>query len=130
MTTDENDIVLDPFMGTGTTAIAAKKLKRNYIGFELDKDYWQIANEKINKTQPNDKLNDCWASFYLNKVVTIRNQDWQAIQDCYYLPSNPQDIDHTPIMLKYKVNNQSILGERNNIIKKNNLFTYTKTKVI
>ena len=40
--------VLDPFMGSGTTAIAAKKMKRNYIGFELSSDYCKMANERIN----------------------------------------------------------------------------------
>ena len=42
----ENDNVLDPFMGSGTTAIAAIRSKRNFIGFELSEEYWKIANER------------------------------------------------------------------------------------
>lgn len=45
--TKENDIVLDPFMGSGTTALAAKKNKRNYIGFELNNEYIEEANKRI-----------------------------------------------------------------------------------
>jgi site-specific DNA-methyltransferase (adenine-specific) len=45
--TDENDIVLDNCMGSGTTAIAAINTNRNYIGFELDENYYKIANERI-----------------------------------------------------------------------------------
>ena len=44
----ENDIVLDPFMGSGTTALAAKELGRNYIGFEIDKKYHKIAINRLN----------------------------------------------------------------------------------
>lgn len=44
---NENDIVLDPFMGIGTTALAAKALKRNYIGFEISQEYVNIANERL-----------------------------------------------------------------------------------
>ena len=47
----ENQIVLDPFMGSGTTAIAAMNTKRNFIGFELDKDYCDIANKRIEAAQ-------------------------------------------------------------------------------
>ena len=43
------DTVLDPFMGSGTTAIACINTNRNYIGFELDKHYCEIANERIQK---------------------------------------------------------------------------------
>lgn len=43
----EGGTVLDPFMGSGTTAIAAINTNRNYIGFELDKNYYDIANKRI-----------------------------------------------------------------------------------
>ena len=43
----ENDIVLDPFMGSGTTAVAAVKNKRRYIGYELSEEYIHIANNRI-----------------------------------------------------------------------------------
>jgi DNA modification methylase len=49
LTTKEGDTILDPFMGSGTTAIACINTNRNYIGFELDKQYCDIANERIQK---------------------------------------------------------------------------------
>ena len=45
----EGELVLDPFMGSGTTAIACINNNRNYIGFELDKQYYDIANVRICK---------------------------------------------------------------------------------
>lgn len=45
---NENDIVLDPFAGSGTTAIACKELNRNFIGFEINKEYYDIAIDRIN----------------------------------------------------------------------------------
>lgn len=44
---NENDIVLDSCMGTGSTCIAAKNLSRKYIGFEIDKNYFDIAKERL-----------------------------------------------------------------------------------
>jgi len=46
---NEGDIVLDCFMGSGTTAIASINTNRQYIGFELDNTYYNLANERINK---------------------------------------------------------------------------------
>lgn len=43
----EGGVVLDPFMGSGTTPVVAKKLSRNYIGIELNKKYIKIADERI-----------------------------------------------------------------------------------
>jgi len=45
----ENGIVLDPFMGSGTTAVVARKLNRNYTGFELNPEYMKIADTKLRR---------------------------------------------------------------------------------
>lgn len=44
-----NDTVLDPFMGSGTTGVVCKKSNRNFIGIELDKDYYNMANKRISE---------------------------------------------------------------------------------
>ena len=49
-TTNKGDIVFDPFLGTGTTAVVAKKLGRNYYGIEKEKSYFNAAKERIGKT--------------------------------------------------------------------------------
>ena len=48
---DAGDIVLDPFMGSGTTGVACINTDRNFIGIELDEQYFSIALERINKTK-------------------------------------------------------------------------------
>ena len=48
--TNENETVLDNCMGSGTTAIAAMNTNRNFLGFELDETYYNIANERIEKS--------------------------------------------------------------------------------
>ena len=48
--TNEGDTVLDFTMGSGTTGVACKKLNRNFIGIELDKKYFDIAEKRINET--------------------------------------------------------------------------------
>lgn len=54
--TKEGDIILDPFMGSGTTAVACIKNNRNFIGYEIIKEYIDIANEKISKISKQNKL--------------------------------------------------------------------------
>ncbi len=46
-TTNKGDTIFDPFLGTGTTAVVAKKLGRNYFGIEKDKNYFNAALERI-----------------------------------------------------------------------------------
>jgi len=47
MTTQPNNIILDPFMGSGTTGVACKNTNRNFIGIELDENYYNIATKRI-----------------------------------------------------------------------------------
>ena len=50
LTTQEKQIVLDPFSGSGTTLLAAKKLNRNYIGFEQNEKYYKNAIKRIKES--------------------------------------------------------------------------------
>ena len=47
--TDEGDVVLDPFSGTGTTSVIASALNRRYIGFDISKEYVEFSRERIAK---------------------------------------------------------------------------------
>jgi DNA modification methylase len=47
LTTEEGDLVLDPFMGSGTTALVSQHLNRKWMGFEIDEKYATITNERI-----------------------------------------------------------------------------------
>lgn len=55
--TNPGDIVLDPFCGSGTTAIACKELNRNYICIEKELEYYQIACNRINQPIQQDVSN-------------------------------------------------------------------------
>ena len=51
-TSNKNDLILDPFLGSGTSAAVAKKLGRNYFGIEKEKNYFKAAEQRINATKP------------------------------------------------------------------------------
>lgn len=99
LTTNEGEIVLDPFMGTGTTAIAAKGLGRNYIGFELDSHYTEIAESRLSRTVSNSKIGKSWVSIYLNEVATLRNNDWSDLKKYYIIPDPIRKIDFEKIKI-------------------------------
>ena len=49
--TNKGDIILDPFLGSGTTAVVTKKLQRNFIGIEQDKEYISLAKKRLKQTK-------------------------------------------------------------------------------
>ena len=53
--TNENETVLDPFMGSGSTGVACVNTGRNFIGMELDPKYFEIAKERIGRTNEKSK---------------------------------------------------------------------------
>jgi DNA modification methylase len=56
LATQKGDVVLDPFMGSGTTAIAAYWLDRSCIGYEREPEYYKIAKARIEAAQSQAKL--------------------------------------------------------------------------
>ena len=62
----KNDIVLDPFMGSGSTGIAAQKLQRKFIGIEIDSEYFEIAKKRIGEWENQSRL------FNLEKAKVVK----------------------------------------------------------
>ncbi|MBU4511598.1 site-specific DNA-methyltransferase [bacterium] len=114
MSTDENDIVLDPFVGTGTTVISAKRLGRRFIGIDIDETYVNITKNKLSKESPNSKVGDVWISFYLDEIATIRNIDWVKLARYFLTPENIKEIDFTKIKFKKQI--RLLKCEKDNIL--------------
>jgi len=96
-----------------TTALAAKRLGRNYIGLELDKEYVRISENKLTMENPDSKIGDTWVSFYLDGIVTIRDLDWEKLAQNYIIPEPIAHIDHTPIKSKNGKSNNGYTPKKN-----------------
>ena len=62
--TYKDDLVLDCFSGSGTTAISAKKLGRRYLGFEISKEYFNISQKRIKKLETLEKIEQTSKKFF------------------------------------------------------------------
>jgi site-specific DNA-methyltransferase (adenine-specific) len=49
--TYKDDVVLDPFIGSGSTAVAAARNHRQYVGYDTDADYVELANERVREAR-------------------------------------------------------------------------------
>jgi DNA modification methylase len=123
MSTDEGDIVFDPFVGTGTTAVAAKRLGRRFIVVDIDEKYVAIAKNKLSRESSNSKIGDIWVSFYLDEIVTIRDIDWIELEQYFLIPDNIKDIDFTKIKFDLSACNKQA-------DKQIRLFEYEKDNVL
>ena len=74
MTTDENDVVFDPFCGGGAAAVATKQLGRRYVGTEIDKGYCAAARGRLKKAQK-VKSGGAYVSIHLKKIISMRDID-------------------------------------------------------
>ena len=85
MTTDPGDVVLDPFCGGGSGAIAAKQMGRRYIGAEIDPIY-QMESQQRYEAAAEVKIGDVYVSMHLGKVVSVRdcdlkdNEAWKSLK--------------------------------------------------
>lgn len=71
--TKENDNVLDPFAGSGSTAIASEKLKRNVVLIDVKQEYVDVAKQRINKLRPIDRQR------YYYQSVETPPEEWIAM---------------------------------------------------
>ena len=97
MSTDAGDVVFDPFMGTGTTAVAAAKLGRRVIGSDIDRQYVDITRDKLTQAQPISKIGEAWVSIFCGELITIADRDWQHLANYFHIPSDMKHIDFTKI---------------------------------
>lgn len=67
----EGNTILDPFMGSGTTGVVAKRLNRNFIGFEIDENYFEIAKKRIEQTHTENNLLKFFEKITNNNVLQL-----------------------------------------------------------
>ena len=87
MASNEGDVIFDPFMGTGTTAVAAKKLNRRYLGCEIDAAYANIAKANVEAAKQTTIAN-IPVSLHRGNLRTIRDADWPILSQFHYIPEN------------------------------------------
>jgi site-specific DNA-methyltransferase (adenine-specific) len=112
MSSDEGDIVLDPFIGTGTSAIAAKRLGRRFIGIDIDPEYVSITKKKLEQVEPSI-VNGCYVSTFLNKIVTIRDKDWDGVREAFFIPKDLFEVEKREIYLKQINIDRLVYNSRN-----------------
>lgn len=78
MSSNVGDIILDPFSGTGTTAVAAKKLLRQFVAIDIDDCYAAIAKERLRQAKPTT-IRGIPISSFLGKVMTLRDSDFKKL---------------------------------------------------
>ncbi|NHQ60838.1 site-specific DNA-methyltransferase [Chlorobium sp. BLA1] len=84
----QDDTVLDPFMGSGTTALAAKNLDRNSIGYEINPEFIEIAKTKLNSNQQ-----DFAGTVYEFLNDTVTGDFASAIEQLPYRFTDPHKLD-------------------------------------
>lgn len=96
ITTDEGDAVIDPFLGTGTTAVASKRLGRKCVGIEIKKEFCDITQKNLSCTRESKKIGEkYWVSRYLDgEIITLRDDDWNdGLKDYFAYSRNGKGID-------------------------------------
>lgn len=84
-TKNPGEVILDPFMGSGSTLVSAKKLGRKGIGFEISKEYVKVAKERLKSTQTS--LDEQQKKIFQEEIYSIDAHDI-----CKYVKKNSVDL--------------------------------------
>jgi len=70
----EGGVVLDPFLGSGTTAVACILNKRHYVGFEINKEYCEMIKKRINGKSTNNHEIPVWPSLHIKFNIHVQKR--------------------------------------------------------
>lgn len=105
---DEGDIVLDPFLGSGTTSVVAKKLGRHYIGIEVDPQYCVWAEQRLAMAEEAPDIQGYVSGvFWERNSLTEQNASRSKRQEP---PQSSQDIDSDTITFPEESSNCKVVG--------------------
>jgi DNA modification methylase len=102
--THKGELVLDPFVGIGTTLIAARDLGRNAVGFDLNKKYIDFANERLNQTQLNSGEDTKQIAICDDAINIPKYLDKETVSLCVTSPPYSNMLNHERL-------NKSIRGD-------------------
>ncbi len=72
--TQKNDFVFDPFLGSGTTSVVAKKLNRRYCGIEINKEYCLYSEKRLLKAEKDNSIQGYEQGIFLERNTTLKNK--------------------------------------------------------
>ena len=112
--TFKNDIVLDPFCGSGTTCIAALRSNRHYIGYDISKEYVSLANRRIREALQSSKQQYLFEELKKksgggSKIIT-ESKVVRRKEDAYYVGSKNSNLYHRQdCKWAKKINSENLL---------------------
>lgn len=103
--TKKNEWVIDPFMGTGSTLIASAESQRNCVGIELQKKYYKISSDRINKLEIDNKILPLLGSSFELKKLLSENNIHNEFDYCITSPPYWNQLERNSIRQKNRKEN-------------------------
>ena len=123
LVTDENDIVLDPFAGSGTTLVAAKMLRRNYIGIDISSDAVELAEKRLDALIKTDsfllkKGKSAYQNLTDNQMAILKSIGATPVQrNCGIDGFLAEYVDGRPVAIKIQLPEETLEEAANKLIK-------------